>query len=240
VLPSSDSVTALTSVMRPAALGAAAVAGLVAAFGPSTYALMPAVLGFEVAQAQRRRVAIGRALWVIAGMVAVSAAMGAFAGAVGVAAAHWLADRLALSYALAATVMLVLGLRFFGVVRFGVPLFLTPSGGPPEKPWEPFILGLAFGVAACPACTPLMLAVLLGAVAIGKVGFGAMLLASFAVGRSIPILVVAASAATFRKLRAGTAWSKRLDYAGGVMLIGSAAYFTYQAWSVWRGTMTGM
>ena len=226
--------------MRPAALGAAALAGLVAAFGPSTYALMPAVLGFEVAHAERRRVVIGRTLWVIIGMVAVNAAMGAFAGAVGVAAAHWLADRLALSYAIAATVMLVLGLRFFGVVRFGVPMLRTPTDASTEKPWEAFVLGLAFGVAACPACTPLMLGVLLGAVAIGKVGFGAMLLASFAVGRGIPIIAVAVSAGAFRTLRVGTAWSKRLDYAGGIMLIGSAAYFTYQAWSVWRASMTGM
>ena len=238
--PSPDSVTALTSVVQPAALGVAALAGLVAAFGPSTYALIPAVLGFEVAHAERQRVVIGRALWVIAGIVAVSAVMGAFAGAVGVAAAHWLADRLSLSYAIAATVMLVLGLRFFGVVRFGVPLFLTPKCGLPEKPWEPFALGLAFGVAACPACTPLMLAVLLGAVAIGKVGFGAALLTSFALGRGTLIIAVAASAAAFRKLRAGTAWSKTLDYAGGVLLLGSAVYFTYQAWSVWHGTMTDM
>jgi len=47
----------------------------------------------------------------------------------------------------------------------------------------------------------------------------------------------AADKALFRQL---SNYPKALGMAGGVMLIGSAAYFTYQAWSVWRGSMTGM
>ena len=236
MLPSPDSITALTSAAKPLALGVAALAGLVAAFGPSTYPLIPAILGYEVAVAEDRPAAVYRALFIVAGMVVVGAAIGAFAGALGLAVARWIADRLALSYIVTALVMLVLGLRFLRLLRFPVPGLTPREANGAGGAWESLLLGMSFGVAACPACTPLMLAVVLGAVAVGKVGFGAAMLACFAIGRGIPIMLVASVGGAFRGLRPGIRWAKRMDAIGGTLLIASAVYFGYQAWSIWHGS----
>jgi len=231
---------ALTLAISPVALGASALAGLAAAFGPSTYPLIPAVLGYEVALDEDRAPALKRALLIVAGMVVFDLLLGAAAGTLGEVVAHWLAGNLAISYAIAAAIMLLLGLRFMGILRFQVPSATLTVQKTGSLPWEAFALGAAFGVAACPACTPLLLAVLLGAVATKSALFGAVLLGLFAIGRGLPLLIVALSANAFRRMRIGIRLSRRLDVAGGWLMVGSAVYFGYQSWSVWNGTMTGM
>ena len=235
-----ETLTRLTSAATPLALGAALLAGLGAAFGPSTYPLIPAVLGYEVALDEDRSPALKRALLIVAGMIAFDGALGAAAGVLGQVVARWLAGNLAISYAAAAAIMLLLGLRFIGIVRFRVPSATLDVQKTRSAPWEAFALGAAFGVAACPACTPLLLAVVLGAVATKSALFGCLLLASFALGRGAPLLVVALSANAFRRMRIGIRMARRLDIAGGWLMVASALYFGYQSWNVWYGTMTGM
>ena len=232
-----EQLTSATSVARPIAFGFAALAGLAAAFGPSSYPLVPAVIGYEVARDERRGPAIARALWIVAGMLVVTAAVGALAGAFGLLVARWLADRLALTDAFTAIVMLVLGLRFLGILRFRVAAgpFREARAGAPW--WEPLALGGTFALAACPACTPLLLAVVLGAAAIGSVPLGALLLAMFALGRGVPIIALGLSARLFRNLRLGVRAARWFDIAGGALLVGTALYYGVQAWSVWSGTM---
>ena len=235
---SPEGLTAATSVTTPIAVGFAAVAGLGAAFGPSTYPLVPAVLGYGVTRADDRRPALIRALWIVAGMAVVDGALGAFAGAIGEIVARIMAQHLALSYALAAVIALVLGLRFLRVVRFRIPSAAVREAQPNAPWWEPFALGLAFGVAACPACTPLLLAVLLGAAAVGKIWFGALLLSTFALARGVPLIAVAFSANMVRRLRPVMRFGHLLDVAGGLLLLATAAYFCYLSWFVYTGTTT--
>ena len=238
---SPETLTTATSTLTPLAVAFAGVAGLGAALGPSTFPLLPAVLGYGVTHADDRRGAVWRALWIVLGMVVVDAALGAVAGAFGSIVARFLARNLALSYTLAAVVALVLGLRFLKILRFRVVTVPIPEARSSGAPWwEPFSLGLAFGVAACPACTPLLLAVLLGAVAVGKVWFGAVLLGVFAVARGLPLVAVAVSATMIRRLRPLMRYGQILDLGGGWLLIGTAAYFFYLSWSVWSGTANDM
>lgn len=232
-----DELTASTSVVTPFAVGVSGVAGIAAAFGPSTYPLFPAVLGYEVSQASDRRPALLRALLIVFGMVVVDGILGGAAGAVGVVVARWLASNLALSYLIVAAVMAVVGLRFLRAIRFHVPSGVAKEARS-QAPWfESLGIGMAFGVAACPACTPLLLAVLLGAITTKSVVFGALLMGVFALGRGLPIVALALSANAFRRLRIGVRFSRWFDRAGGWLLIASAAYFVVQAWVVWSGTM---
>lgn len=233
--------TTATSTVTPLAVAVAGIAGLGAALGPSTFPLLPAVLGYGATHSGDRRTALWRALWIVVGMVVVEGSLGALAGAFGGIVARFLAQHLALSYALAAAVALVLGLRFLKILRFRVVAVAVPEARSSGAPWwEPFTLGLAFGVAACPACTPLLLAVLLGAVAVGKIWFGAVLLGAFAIARGLPLVAVAISATMIRRLRPLMRYSRVIDVAGGWLLIGTAAYFFYQSWSVWSGTVNDM
>ncbi|GAC1421359.1 MAG: hypothetical protein NVSMB5_14490 [Candidatus Velthaea sp.] len=232
-----DELTAATSAVTPIALGIAALAGLAAAFGPSTYPLFPAVLGYEVSLARDRRPAILRAVLIVVGMIVVDGILGGAAGAAGLVVAHWLAANLAISYLIVAVIMAVVGLRFLRAFTFRVPSAI-PKEARPQAPWyESLGIGMAFGVAACPACTPLLLAVLLGAIATKSIVFGAALMGIFAVGRGLPILALALSANAFRRLRAGGRFSRWFDRAGGWLMLVSALYFFVQSWSVWSGTM---
>ncbi|MFN2461217.1 MAG: cytochrome c biogenesis CcdA family protein [Candidatus Velthaea sp.] len=232
-----EELTAATSAVTPLALGISAFAGLAAAFGPSTYPLFPAVLGYEVAQADDRRPALLRAVLIIVGMIVVDGVLGGIAGAIGLAVARWLAANLAASYLIVAIVMAVVGLRFLRALRFRVPSAVVKEARPQARWFESLGIGMAFGVAACPACTPLLLAVLLGAIATKSVFFGALVMGVFAVGRGVPILALALSANAFRRLRLGVRFSRWFDRAGGLLMLASSAYFLAQAWSVWSGTM---
>lgn len=229
-----EQLTAATSNGSAIALGMAALAGLVAAFGPSTFPLIPAVIGYGATLAEDRRSALSRAAMIAVGMIAVDASLGAFAGALGEVVARTMATHLAASYALGALVALILGLRFLRVLRFRVPSATVSEARAHAPVWEPFALGLAFGVAACPACTPLLLAVLLGAVAVGKIWFGAALLAVFALMRAVPLIAVAASAAMLRRLRPIVRYAHAFDLIGGGLLVATALYFFYQSWSVYH------
>ena len=169
-------------------------------------------------------------------MIFVDAILGGIAGELGLTVARWLAANLAVSYLVVAVVMAIVGLRFLRALTFRVPA-LEAREQRPQAPWyESLGIGMAFGVAACPACTPLLLAVLLGAIATKSVVFGATLMTLFAIGRGIPIIALALSANAFRRLRAGIRFSGWFDRAGGWLMLASAAYFAFQAWSVWSGT----
>jgi len=232
-------ITSTTSHFGPIALGAAFVAGIAASLGPASYALVPAIVGFGVGVASDRRTALYRASSACAGLILVSAIVGAVAAAIGAAAVHWFGEHIVVLYAIGAAAFALIGLRFMGLLRLNA-LRMTPSfsisrGGP----WEAFALGSALAVASCPACTPVLLAVVLGAVAIAHPVAGAVLLAVFGLGRTVPILTLAISASLFAKLRTLRRFAGAFERAGGVLLLLSAIYLSYEAAATWAALHGG-
>lgn len=233
------SVTGATSHFGAIALGVAFVAGVAASLGPASYALVPAIVGFGVGVAGDQRRTLFRAALASVGLMLVSAIGGAVAGAVGASAVQWFGANIVVLYAIGAVALAIVGLRFLGAVRlhgFGVaPSFATARGGS----WEAFALGSALAVASCPACTPLLLAVVLGAVALAQPLAGALLLAAFGLGRTLPIFALALSASVFAKLRRLRPFLGAFERAGGVLLLISAVYLSYEAIATWIALHTG-
>jgi cytochrome c-type biogenesis protein len=65
---------------------------------------------------------------------------------------------LGIAYALLAVVLTIIGLALLRIVYIAIPT-LTPSAKSNPSFLGSYLLGVPFGLSACPACTPLLLPV---------------------------------------------------------------------------------
>lgn len=154
-----------------------------------------------------------------AGMVAGLTALGGLMGAAG---------HVVLGYDLARwlpVVTLLMGLRLLGVLRLGW-LHLPVAAGPVAAgSVAAFALGVPIGIAASPCTLPILLG-LLGLVAGGgSVAFGLAGLAAFGVGRSLPVLAIAAGGGSLGSSQRLARWAPRLRRATGLLLVLVSVYF---------------
>ncbi len=202
-------------------------AGLLFSFNPLVFASIPVVLAY-VAPARAPRRTFALALAFAAGMLAAHVALGVAAALGG----GWARALLGRWWGLALGPLLVaLGLAWAGWLRLSIPWF-TVRGRPVAGPWGAFLLGVPFSVAVCPVCTPALLVMLSAAAGAGSVAFGAALLAAFALGRAVPLLAGALAVGWLERLRAATAWSRRLDLAAGLVLVATGLYMIYEAFFI--------
>lgn len=94
--------------------------------------------------------------------------------------------------------------------------------------WSALALGVPFGLSTCPACTPLVLPVVLAATTSADPMMGAALLFAFGVARGIPIVMVGAAADLLPRLFPVMFWMPVIERVGGGLLLVAAAAFAYQ------------
>ncbi len=103
---------------------------------------------------------------------------------------------------LVAVLAILMGLNLLGLLKISMPSGpdLNTWGQAVPKPIGPIAAGFAFGLAASPCTTP-VLAVLLGWIAqSGNPIIGILLLTSFGLGQTIPLLIAGTAAATVPSL----------------------------------------
>lgn len=209
-------------------IGVALVLGLAVGFGPPTYAMAPALMGYvSGSQAASTRRTAKLAVAFVGGLVLVDLAVGAAFGLAGTSAIGFLSSRLALWYGIAALLLLALALVNLRVWRPRLPSW-RPAERSPRGPAGAFALGVPFGLMACPGCTPLLLPVALGAAASGSAVYGAALMGAFALGRGLPVGLLGVSTGAFRRalgVRRLVPWVERVT---GVLLLAAAAWFAAQ------------
>jgi cytochrome c-type biogenesis protein len=219
--------------LTPAGIGLMALAGLVVGVAPSSYPLLAAAAGFSAGgQAALRRPAPNRGVWLASGFVLgvalVDAALGALFGLFGFAVLRALSPYMAHTYFLLSLVLLLLALAMLRIVRVNLRLvYASPRAV--DSFGAAFLLGIPFGLSTCPACTPLLLPVLMTAAASGDAIMGAALLFVFGIARGIPILLVGAATGLLTRLGSAMLWVPRIERAAGVLLLIAAAAFAYQA-----------
>lgn len=104
--------------------------------------------------------------------------------------------------------------------------------------WSAFALGVPFSVAICPSCAP-ALAVLLGAAAAsGSPWMGLAMLASFGVGRAIPLALAAVAMEWVEHLKPLGRFRRAFELAGSVLLMLTGlyllnGYFVFFPWLTW-------
>jgi cytochrome c-type biogenesis protein len=223
-----ETITELT----PYAIALAALAGLIVGIAPSSFPLLSVAVslgtGQGAANKDRRsilglRLSAGFAL----GIATVDAIVGALFGLLGFAVMPVLVSFLGLAYALLAIILAIIGLALLRVIHIVIPM-LSPSANSTRTILGAYLLGLPFGLSACPACTPLMLPVVGAAAMTADPLMGAMLMLAFGLARGIPIVFAGTIAGSLAHLRHTGTFTRSVERVGGVLVLAAAAYFLYQ------------
>ncbi len=222
-----DQIDALT----PAGIALMALVGLLVGVAPGSYPLLAAATGLVAGQRRETEPHRLRGLYLAAGFVlgvaVVDAAFGALFGGFGFLVLRILSPLMVYVYFALALVLALLGLALLRIIRVSLRLlYATPR--PVGGFWAAFLLGIPFGLTTCPACTPLILPVLMAAAGTGDVFMGALLLFVFGLARGLPILVVGAAAGVLQRMQGLMLAVPRIERIGGVLLLLAALAFAYQ------------
>lgn len=224
-----ETITELT----PYAIALVALAGLIVGIAPSSFPLLSVAAGLSTRQGATDKglqhaygllLSAGFAL----GIATVDAVLGALFGLLGFTVLRALVSYLGLAYALLAIIMTIIGLALLRIIHIVIPI-LSPSANSTKTFLGSYLLGLPFGLSACPACTPLMLPVVAAAALTGDPLMGATLMLTFGLARGIPIILAGTVAGSLAHLRYTGGFTRSVERLGGVLMLAAAAYFFYQA-----------
>lgn len=208
-------------------------AGLLTSLTPCVYPLIPvtvSILGAKKAESKGKAFVL--ALSYVLGIAVTYAALGAFAALTGslfgqVASNPWV--NIAMAVLLA-----VLSLNMLEVFQFQLPGLAGASAGARKAGVvSNFLLGLAFGLVASPCTAPVLGAVLLWVGKTGSVVRGSSLLFVFALGMGAFLLAVGTFSSLATTLPKSGNWMIRVKTAMGVLLLGMAGWFCFQAGQLW-------
>jgi cytochrome c-type biogenesis protein len=158
-------------------------AGLLSFASPCVLPVLPGYVGY-LAEHDAARAPARAALFVL-GFGAIFVGMGAAAGAIG----QWLLTYRTFLQQMGGLLIAVFGLQMLGVLGGGFRgAARAPRGG---GVWKPVLAGSAFAVGFSPCIGPVLASLLLLAGQAATAWRGAALLAVYAVGLGLPLIVVA-------------------------------------------------
>lgn len=214
----------------------AVAAGVVSFTSPCALPLLPGYLAYITAlpvsslgeQASRRTV-LRASLFFVAGFTVIFTALGASFAIVG----SLLLRNVGWITRVAGIGIIAMGLTMLGVLR---PSFLMRDRRlDPTRiakgPRSAFFLGIAFAFGWSPCIGPVLASILAVAGATQTVAWGATLLALYSLGLGIPFV---AAAVWYRRATRSVQWlrrnSRRIEIAGGALLLIVGLMFTVGAW----------
>jgi thiol:disulfide interchange protein DsbD len=212
-------------------------AGVLTSFTPCIYPMIPITAGIVAGTAGDRptRVSVAAltATYVL-GLSLLYATMGLVAGLTGslfgtVASNPWVRTG-------TGALLALFGLAMVGVVPVRTPARLTAWAAGLRGGSYPavFVLGATSGIVAAPCGAPAFAAVLTWVAGTRSAALGFLYLFVFSLGMSALLVVVGLLSGTSTRLpRAGPwmSWIKRL---AGIIMLGMAGYYFWEAWQVWR------
>ena len=207
------------------AVGFAFLIGVAVFFSPGILAMTSAITGYVGGTHERSRLDVLRVTSGFAvGLIVIDAALGATFALGGKAAIRWFGDNLTSWNLLIAVVLLGMGLILLRVWRLELPLV-----GPKAQGLSGFkgalALAIPFGLLDCPACTPLLLPVALGAAATGNPLYGAAIMGAYGLGRGVLLMGVGTFAGLLKQTRGIARHMRLVEAAGGAVLVLAGLYF---------------
>jgi len=191
-----------------------------------TVVFIAAYVGGEKVNSKKRGFILSLAF--ILGIAFMLSLLGVFAGYMG----KIIASAQILNYIIAA-ILLVMGLWLLKVFKF-IPNYsfskLTPKKG--SGILGAFLLGIPFGIAASPCTLPITISVLAYSAIKGSVLFGMLLMFTFAIGRSIPLLIVGTFTGLLKNMKVLVKYQNIIEKVAGIILILLATYFIWQALNI--------
>lgn len=209
------------------ALGIAFLAGLVFSFNPVALASIPVALAYVTkARTIEQSFYFGGAFTF--GMILVQVLLGFIAGLSG----NWVASLAGRQWGLLlGPALIVLGFIWAGWIRIPLPSASFKAKRPTTL-LGAFALGMVFSVAVCPICNPELVVLIGAAAALASPLFGAALLAAFAVGRAIPIVIGASAVGWFENLKRLSGYQKPIEILGGLTLV-AFGFYMLNAYYFW-------
>lgn len=228
------------------AFGLAALIGLVVAFAPSSLAMAPAIMGYvSTSGTSSTRRAAGLSGLFLLGMLLTNIVLGALFAFGGKAVMQAVGARAWVWYSVAAVLLVVMALILLGVWRPRLPSYrprlpgvgsraddgdALPGRARGGRAGGAFALGVPFGLMACPACTPLLMPLALGAAATGEPLYGAALLGVFGLGRGVPMVVLGTfTGSTLQAADSLARTAMVIQRVMGVALLVAAGWFVWSA-----------
>jgi cytochrome c-type biogenesis protein len=204
-------------------------AGMFVGLTPGAYLAGPAVLSYiNLSAGDRRGALLRRAAAYVVGAAVPLAALGLLLGLFGEVVVGILAEHVVVWYLLVALVAGGIGVLLGGLVVARLPSYL-PMPRPVGSSRDAFLLGLPLGLAACPACTPLLFPIAAVATVTGGPLYGAGLLLLFGLARGVPILVAAASLGALKGLQRLIPLGLSAQRVAGWLLLVTALLYLAQA-----------
>ena len=215
-------VDSLRQAVQHAGAGALVVSfltGFFFSFNPVALAAIPVSLAYVTKARAPRQAAVFGGMF-IAGMLLTHVLLGAAAGLGGRGVEALLGRYWGL---VLGPWLILMGLLWPGWIRMpfkGVSFRVKRVTGS----WGAFALGVPFAIAICPVCTPALVVLLGVAAGIGSLGWGALLLLAFALGRAVPIALGAGAMGWLEQLRPLARYQRGFEVVGGVALVLTGLY----------------
>jgi cytochrome c-type biogenesis protein len=113
---------------------------------------------------------------------------------------------------------IIMGLQLLGVIHIKMPQLFMLKAEKPKNTLGAFALGLPFGLVITPCTIPIFIVIITYVAFNGSMVHGALLLATYALGKGLILALVATSSITFFK-DITKKWSKRVEVIAGIVLI---------------------
>ncbi len=222
----------LLSQISLLSFGLAFAAGLIMGFSPASFPLLSVVTGYVLGSAGSSRWRAFRlSLAFILGIATIYTAFGVLFALAGDLLAHilrFISSRLPLWNLLIAAVLGLLGLHMAGVRRFHLRALTRPVWREVDSPAGAYLMGIPFGLAACPSCVPMLLAILVAAGATGQGWYGGALLFTFSLGFGLPLVLIGTFAGWLKRGQVIARYVPAVEKLGGWALLLASGYFFAQ------------
>ena len=199
--------------------------GALSGLSPCTLPTVMLVMGYVSGTVNHSKFkAFKISLSFVLGIAFTLSLLGGFAGTLG----GLMSNTKMLNYILAA-IVITMGLWMLEVIDLGTKQF---SFGTPRKGsgyLGAFLLGLPFGILASPCTTPILGGVLTYAASKGSSLYGFIMLFVYAIGRSIPILIVGTFTGLVKNLSKLDKYQQPIKIIGGILLILLGLYLVWKA-----------
>jgi len=161
----------------------------------------------------------------ILGIAMMLSMLGIFAGLIG----NILNNTKLLNYIIAG-ILIIMGLWLLKVIKININ-YNFAKFSPKKKSGiiGAFLLGIPFGLAASPCTMPVTISVLAYSSIKGSIFYGMIMMLTYGIGRSIPLLIVGTFTGLLKNVRIFSKYQSIIEKAAGIILIFLAVYFILQA-----------
>lgn len=195
--------------------------GLLLAFTPCVYPMVPVTVGYFSTQGEKRtgRVVMLAVMYVM-GLALTYSALGVVAAATGGIFGSAMQSPAVLIGI--AAVLVALALSMFGLFEIQAPAFIQNKASGKSGVLGALFMGLVFGIVCAPCAGPVVLGLMAFVAGLGSLLMGFLLFFALALGIGTPLFLLAAFSA---KLPLPGMWMVAVKKAAGFLLLGAAAYF---------------